>query len=227
MQSSIFSIEVAARLGSSQFSWRIVPTFHELTSSPASAEVIAIDVPIGLLDVGARPCDVAARRLLGPGRASSVFPAPIRAVLAASTHAEASAARRAAENKGISIQSWAIVPKIREVDEGLRGEPALQSKVREVHPEVCFYFMVGQRPMQFSKKKRAGREERRALLRDVFGDEVDRIISSIRGSGCAADDVLDALVALWTARRMITGEAVSIPANADLDPFGLPMAMLA
>ena len=42
--------------------------------------LIVIDVPIGLLDVGSRRCDVIARKLVGRRR-SSVYPAPIRKML--------------------------------------------------------------------------------------------------------------------------------------------------
>ena len=42
--------------------------------------VVGIDVPIGLLETGARTCDKEARRILGP-RGSSVFPAPNRWML--------------------------------------------------------------------------------------------------------------------------------------------------
>src|SRR5262245_36642811 len=56
-----------------------------LTPRPA---VIAIDIPIGLLDTpqpGGRECDRQARRLLGR-RASSVFTPPTRALLHASRY---------------------------------------------------------------------------------------------------------------------------------------------
>ena len=47
-------------------------------------EVVAIDMPIGLSEDGVRACDVMARDLLRrTGAASSVFPAPVRAVLGA------------------------------------------------------------------------------------------------------------------------------------------------
>src|SRR5206468_1411244 len=52
------------------------------------AQVIGVDIPIGLPESGARPADVAARRFVGP-RASSVFTTPQRAVLEAPSYAEA------------------------------------------------------------------------------------------------------------------------------------------
>jgi predicted RNase H-like nuclease len=54
--------------------------------------VVAIDIPIGLLDAaepGGRECDRQARTLLGAGRASSVFSPPVRSVLSASGYEDA------------------------------------------------------------------------------------------------------------------------------------------
>jgi hypothetical protein len=66
----------------------IVSTDDELVALFAQCAVIAIDIPIGLLDGGARPCDVHARRFVGR-RASSVFPAPVRSLLHMNSYAEA------------------------------------------------------------------------------------------------------------------------------------------
>ena len=59
-------------------------------------ELIGIDMPIGLSEDGVRACDVlAAKRLHGLGGAGSVFPTPVRAVLATDDYAEARALSRA------------------------------------------------------------------------------------------------------------------------------------
>src|SRR6478735_7665406 len=84
-------------------------------------KIIAVDVPIGLLDVyevGGRSCDRAARKLLGRKRASSVFPAPVRATLSAKSYEEACACLRASALHGrrITKQTYNILDKIREVD---------------------------------------------------------------------------------------------------------------
>jgi predicted RNase H-like nuclease len=57
------------------------------------ALVTAIDIPIGLPGGRPRTVDGEARRLLGP-RASSVFPAPARGTLDASSYEEACEASR-------------------------------------------------------------------------------------------------------------------------------------
>jgi len=60
-----------------------------LRNKPDDLAVLAIDIPIGLLD-GPRACDKAARKLLGQPRGSSVFPALSRPALGAQTYPEAS-----------------------------------------------------------------------------------------------------------------------------------------
>jgi predicted RNase H-like nuclease len=135
--------------------------------------------------------------------------------------------RERIEGKRLPIQAWAIVPKIREVDVALRGEPELRARVREVHPEVCFFYLADGRPMGHAKKTPAGRAERLALLRPPFGPAVDVALSDRHRLGCGADDVLDAFVALWTARRVWQGKAVLLPPNPPRDRYGLPMEMVA
>src|SRR3569833_3975519 len=51
-------------------------------------DVVGVDMPIGLSEDGVRACDVAARKLLAAA-GSSVFPTPVRAVLATDDYAEA------------------------------------------------------------------------------------------------------------------------------------------
>lgn len=65
---------------------RKVAALSSILDGTADFDIIAVDVPIGLLDayeVGGRACDRAARKFLGKTRRNSVFPAPVRPVLAA------------------------------------------------------------------------------------------------------------------------------------------------
>lgn len=96
--------------------------------------VIAVDIPIGLPLHGPRQADALVRALLGK-RASSVFTTPVRAALAATTHAEASAITREATGKGLSQQAYALRAKILQVDQWAQVTP---HRVVEVHPEVLF-----------------------------------------------------------------------------------------
>ena len=149
--------------------------FSDILSVTPPGSVIAVDIPIGLNDAGSRQCDELARKALAPKRSSSVFPAPLRSVLDAASHAEASAISRDIDGKGMSIQSFGITRKVREVDLALEAFP-LHQAVYEVHPELCFTHLNGGRPMSFSKKTSTGRTERLRILAEVFGDEPQRLV---------------------------------------------------
>ena len=189
--------------------------------APAVAEVaggallaLAVDMPIGLAGTGARACDLEARRLLGPRRAS-VFPAPVRAVLGARTFREAQSRSRAASGKGLSAQAYNLVPKVAEVDRAVR--PELQDRVVEAHPELAFLRLAGA-PAAHPKRTPEGRAERLRLLRDAgLGD-----LSGLRALGAAPDDVLDAAALALTARRIAAGTATRLGDGAR-DARGLRM----
>jgi len=146
-------------------------------------------------------------------------------MLGKTTHAEASAIRRAIENKGMSIQSFAIIKKVHEVDLALASLPERESSVYEVHPEVSFTHMNGGSPMSFAKKKAAGRAERAELLARTFGTAPNRLIAQRNRAAVGADDVLDALVGLWTAMRIRQGTAGSLPADPEVDQHGRRMTI--
>lgn len=172
-----------------------------LTRFP-TAEVVGVDVPIGLPE-REREADRAARDLLGPRR-SSVFPTPPRAVLEQASHAEAVAECRRLGLPGLSAQSYALRRKILEADELARGD----ERVVEVHPEVSFAAMAGQ-PVVWAKKTWNGLNLRRSLLAGagvVLPDEVS--------ADAPAVDLLDAAAAAWSAHRYGLGQALPLPIGA-------------
>jgi predicted RNase H-like nuclease len=162
------------------------------------AQVVAVDIPIGIPESGSRPADVAARRFVG-SRASSVFPTPIRPVLEAPTYAEARAVAVELTGKSVSAQSYALRHRILEVDDHVHRD----ERVIEVHPEVSFSELA-RRPL-LPKKRTDGQAERRALLEEA-GIEVPESVPRI-----AEPDLLDATVAAWSARRFARGEALPLP----------------
>lgn len=184
---------------------------ESLTSAAVGEEglaVIAIDIPIGLPSTGPREADMLARKMVGK-RASSVFPTPVRAALAAETHAEATAISVAATGKGLSQQAFGLRKKILEVDHWARTS---QVRVIEVHPEVCFAVMGGGH-LSHPKSSWTGAEERRAHL-TAAGLVLPADLGKA-GELAGVDDVLDAAAACWTALRFATGVAMSYPAAAE------------
>ncbi|HEX8298274.1 MAG TPA: DUF429 domain-containing protein [Rubricoccaceae bacterium] len=198
----------------------VVPTFQDVLT--CVSDLVAVDIPIGLPEAGPRDADRLARR--ASGRPSSVFPVPVRGVLALATHAEASARHRAIDGRGMTRQAFGILPKIAEVAAVLRADLAAARRTFEVHPEVTFAALAGA-PLAHAKKTREGRAERLALLAGVFGDAPERLAPPLPRSAVAPDDVLDAFAALWTARRIAAGVARSLPETPPLDAHGLPMAI--
>jgi len=220
-------VVISQDLDSGAISWRLCSKADELARAKPAPRIIALDIPIGLPERGPRACDLEARQLLGRGRASSVFPAPIRPVLDANCYDRACQIRFRIEGKKMSRQAWNILPKIRDVDQLLRRDSELAARVREIHPEICFYTMAGGRPMQHNKKTLSGHEERRKLLEPWFGEWVQAVLAERDRGKIAEDDVLDAFAALWTAGRIAAGTAAAIPSAPPRDAFGLRMQIVA
>jgi predicted RNase H-like nuclease len=191
----------------------VVGSFLELAARVRRGELaaVAIDIPIGLPERGGRACDVEARALLGPRR-SSVFPAPVRAVLGCTTWFEANAKARATDGRGLSRQVFNLLPKIAEVDAAI--SPRQQRRIVEAHPELCFASMAGT-PLAAPKRTAGGRAARESLVG----------VPAVRPAGAAPDDVLDALAALWTARRVALGREQRLGDNAR-DARGLRMEIV-
>jgi len=220
-------IAIFKDLVSQTVSCQFFPIFSQLATRTPAAEVIAVDIPIGLPDRGSRRCDLEARRMLGR-RGSSVFPAPIRPVLAANSYNEACQIRFNIEGKKMSRQAWGIVPKIQQVDNLLVRSPQLVSRIREVHPEVSFFFMNGRTILTNGKKSQAGQTQRFNLLQPSFGVFMNTVLLQTQTPpGCGKDDILDALAALWTAERIIYGKASRMPVQTQYDSFGLAMEIVA
>jgi len=191
-----FRVELSSRTTSVQ----LVNLRGLLRCRPEGLLALAIDIPIGLLD-GPRACDLAARKLLGQPRGSSVFPAPCRRATRAATYEDACKANFLATGRKISRQAWGIAAKIREIDEVITASS--QEWAFEVHPEVCFWAMNGREPLLNGKKSAEGKSERLSLLRNIFPGINSHIAATLPGVG--VDDVIDAAAAAWTALRHSEG----------------------
>jgi predicted RNase H-like nuclease len=201
------------------------PVIARAESGPA---LIAIDIPIGLRDDGPRACDIQARKWLGRPRASSVFPAPCRAALAATTYRQACGLSRRALGVAMTIECFNIVPKIRHVDSVIT--PARQAFVREVHPELVFAILAGRgRGLVEPKRTAAGERLRRRLLRRAAPRFDPGAVRDALGlSRVARDDVIDAVACLVAAQRIALGKALVLPDGPiEHDARGLRMEIVA
>lgn len=187
--------------------------------------VVAVDIPIGLTESGPRQCDIEVRKLLKERR-SSVFPAPIRPALHASSRKQADEIQGGIEGKGVSKQSFALYGRIIEFDKILSDNPSIQQSVKEIHPEVCFWACNNNKPMPHYKKSEEGGAERHNLISKYFGHKaIMDVRSKYHVNKVAHDDVYDAFVALWTAERIYRGNAGLIPNPSPCDEKGIHMEM--
>lgn len=206
-----------------QLAWRACARFDAVLALEERPAVVAVDMPIGLLEraaPGGRACDRAARGVLGWPRASSVFSPPARPALVNDGYADA----MARNGGGMSKEAYNILPKIRELDALLA--PQAQSRVFEAHPELAFSALAGH-PMRHNKKTPAGRRERLRCLRAVFGAAFRdplRVRLELGTRAIALDDVIDAYALAHAARRIQTGRASRLPPGPPpVDARGLRM----
>ncbi len=188
---------------------KVFPAFSELLDYYRDAKLVLVDIPIGLPEgPGGRECDRKAREVLGDRR-SSVFPVPTRQTVeevgeSPGDYKCANVTEHRFAGKGISRQAFAIARKIAQVDRLLRPRDTNATpKVREVHPEVCFWALNNRGAMKFNKKVGSGETERIRVLerfepraRAIYGEACRRFV----GGGVGKDDILDAFVAAVTTR---------------------------
>jgi predicted RNase H-like nuclease len=189
------------------------PGFASIVALPDL--LIVVDIPIGLCPRpadGPRRCDVEARRLLGT-RGASIFPAPTRAALNAPTYEHARAIGP------MNLQTFGILRKVADVDGAM--VPAMQTRVREGHPELSFREMANGAGALRTKASVEGRAQRQKLLAKL-GLDVDALLAR-RPAGAQVDDVLDAAAMVWTAARIGYDQARAIPTDAPRDAKGLRM----
>lgn len=213
---------------------RIVPRFADVPATPERPGVITVDMPIGLPErsgPGGRAAENCVRPLLG-ARQSSVFSVPSRAAIYAPDYAAACriAAATSDPPRKVSKQLFNIAPKIREVDEVLRGTPDATARVFEVHPEVAFWRLNGERALTEPKKLKSRPYEPGLMLRRkllIAAGLQAETVNAMPPKGAAADDLLDALACAAVARRIHAKIARPFPDPPPRDAHGLPMAIWA
>ena len=127
----------------------VLPRFADVLAEARG--IVAVDMPIGLperVGSGGRAAENAVRPLLG-ARQSSVFSVPSRAAICADDYAASCTAALGTSDppRKVSKQLFNIAPKIREVDAVLRADTALVARVFEVHPELAFWRLNGERAL--------------------------------------------------------------------------------
>jgi predicted RNase H-like nuclease len=192
-------------------------TLEDVVRRVPAAAIIAVDIPLGLVDAGWREADRAAKAYLGR-RSSSVYMTPPRAALAEDTHALATARCRGLTGNGFSVQAWGLKAKLLEANSLYESG---RYPLREVHPEASFTAM-GLLTEDGSKKSWRGQ---RARLRVLHENGIDLPDELGLAGGVPTDDVLDAGAGAWSAGRIAAGEGTPLPDPPQLNERGQQVAI--
>jgi predicted RNase H-like nuclease len=217
--------------GKMSYEFGIFNNITNIWDKHSDADLILIDIPIGLIDVSTeeRKCDKDARKILRSGRASSVFVTPCRTAIYSEDYNSASDINYKNTGRRLAKQTWGIVPKIKELDEFLISNTAARSVIKESHPEVGFWALNNNSPMSNAKKKNEGLVERLDVLRPYIGS-VDEIYQSALNryprSQLAKDDILDAICLMVNGMLGMELKLATLPPTPQVDNVGLPMQMV-
>ncbi|MEO9773325.1 DUF429 domain-containing protein [Roseibium sp.] len=208
----------------------LFPDVAGLLAFEPQIDIIAVDMPIGLperIGPDGRGPEKAARKHLGM-RQSSVFAVPSRAAVHEEDYLQAcaTALKTSEPPKKVSKQCFYLFPKIREIDALMT--PELEARVFEVHPELAFWRLNGEREMSLPKKIKSranpeGLNQRRDLL--VAKGLSKTFLDQPPPRGCGRDDLLDAAANSLIAERIFRGQAEAFPNGYQRDERGLRMAI--
>jgi predicted RNase H-like nuclease len=196
---------------------KLVKSLTDVIDERPGFSVVGLFAPIGLLDehaVGGRNCDREARALVGKRRGAAIRSAPSREVVLG----------------GVSSNGRPTRPRPERYYEAVALEvaneiaPYHQRTFFEVHPEVSFYQLNEDRPLEYRKRSIHGQNERRALLETKIS-RVERILDA-RIPGARKSHLLDAAACMWTARRALGRAITRMPMDPEWDNEGLRMEIV-
>jgi len=184
-------------------------TLKNLLSYFSGIRVVAVDMPLKLVNQPTREADQLVRKELGSKRGRSVFPA-IPKFMTDPKWIDANPEDLNIESLkrfgcAFSRQTLNLKNKILEVNQ-------CQSEhltILEVHPEFCFMQMNDGVPQPFSKKTWNGMQQRLSLLKSK-GIYLPSDLGSDVGN-ISPDDIIDAAAVAWTAKRFSEDLALPYP----------------
>lgn len=205
---------------------KVYNSIESLCKENYDAQLIIVDMPIGLPESidEVRP-DSEARQLL-KGKASSIFSCPCRQAIYENSYELANTTNKKVLDKGLSKQSFAIAPKIKEIDEFLRTNESFRNKLVEGHPEVCFAKLYG-KPVLEKKSTQEGVQKRLRILSEYHEGLDETIVqNTYKKSVAQTDDIIDAMCMAVVAKLGQHENLYTIPINPQRDRKGLAMQMV-
>lgn len=201
-------------------------TLKDLYKRIGIINLTLIDMPIGLSSKNnERNIDFKLRTYLPKNKKSSVFTAPCRKAVLSSNYGSAKKINQIITKKSISIQSWNISKKIKELDEFLMIQKNNNLLIKESHPEFCFVNLNNNNPLIHNKKTKDGYNERLSILiRSSEGIEmvVKKSIEKFKKEKVKKDDILDSIVLALTSKFWQKNGSRTITQNPEKDEMGIP-----
>lgn len=204
-------------------------TIREVCEHYGRADSILVDMPIGLPEStnDMRP-DAALCKAL-KGKASSVFNVPCRQAVYQTEYEMASITNNDIMGKKLSKQSFAILPKIKEVDLFLQTNPVWKNCLLESHPEYCFSILNSGLPVIENKQTAEGMTKRLSLLEQYYPKSCELLnFFKMRYPTLASkyDDLLDALVLAVVGAIGLTNGFHTIPSIPSEDGKAIKMQII-
>ena len=190
-----------------------------------NSTLIFVDIPIGLGDIKVkRTIDIELRKLLSKSRKSSIFTPPIMEVLDVENYKIGNEISKKISGKGISIQSWNISKKIKEVNDFKLSKESNEMNLFESHPELCFE-SLNKNPLVHSKKTHEGVLERLAIINKhilLSPNKVDDFYRKFKSNMLKKDDIVDAAVLALSAKLWSINGKCEITQEISHDSNGIP-----
>ena len=192
-------VSASKNLKTSKVELRLIDRLEQINQIYDEPKIIAIDMPV-ILQNGPRSVDQKARKLLGR-RASTIFSAPAKNALIINDYILASAENFKLTGKKLSVQSFNLFPKIREVQSFLKTHPKIN--IFESHPELAFMNLNNNQVLSQKKKDKEGFEIRAKLINKIFKNfRFDRYRALYPKKFVNDDDILDAFVTLHVGLKL-------------------------
>lgn len=220
---------LAVALTATDFELKLFDDIETCCNYFNNADSIIIDIPIGLPEAFTelRPDAILRNQL--KGKASSVFNTPCRQAVYEETYEKSNETNVEVLEKGLSKQSFAIIPKIKEIDEFLQGNPDWKNRLIESHPEYCFAKLNNNLPIIENKQTTQGANIRLQVLSDYYTESYE-VIESFKKTypnlSSKVDDVIDALVLAVIGAIGLKNGFVTLPENPQMDQKGIAMQIV-
>ncbi len=196
----------------------------DLTSILSDKDLILIDVPLGCPN---SVDEIRPEPMIRPylkKRASSVFNVPALQCFISNQYNEVNMINKQILNKGLSKQSFGIMPIIRKVNDFILNYPHLN--IHESHPELVFTWLKGD-ICTYSKHSEEGIQERVEILISSLPFVKDSLNKALLTySKTYHQDIVDSCALLVCAYLINQRGSIMIPQHPQRNSQGIEMKIM-